>query len=223
MAARPVTRPMAGNAHTSPPARSAQVRNRAGDTQGDVVARPTREALSLPRSSPSIGHVDPSNIISGAGEASYSLTSQREGHPPPRALKPGKTTAIIVPAGYDAGSGKVEPSLLGAIDQQTCNGVYFPGSNGGTQSGAGWGYLNFIRTKFFRAADGKPWLKFYLGVRDPVNLPVTMTGREVEFTAGYNTSFKMLLQGTKHLTGTTERPSGTIDFACDEAGAHTFD
>ncbi len=59
-----------------------------------------------------------------------------------------------------------------------------------------------------------PWLKLYLGMRDPVDLPVTVTGKEVEFTAAYDTSFKMLPQGLNHLTGTTERPSGTIDFAC---------
>jgi beta-lactamase regulating signal transducer with metallopeptidase domain len=195
VAARPVIRPIVGNTRPLPP------RNRATDTQGDGVARRNVEPASLPRTSPrSIEDADRSNTTGAAGEVSHARASQREGHPPPG-----------------------EPSLLKVIDQQTCDGVYLPGPIGGTPSAAGWGSLNILRAKFFREGDGTQWLKFYLGVRDPVNLPVTVTGKEVEFTTAYNTSFKMLPEGANHLTGTTQRPYGTIDFACGAVGAHLFD
>ena len=108
-----------------------------------------------------------------------------------------------------------ELSLLKVIDQQTCDGAYLPGPVGGPLSPNRW--LNMVRAKFFREADGTRWLKFYLNGSDPVNLPVTVTDKEVEFTATNNTSFKMLPQNSNHLTGTTQRPYGTVDFACGEA------
>ena len=70
-----------------------------------------------------------------------------------------------------------EPSLLKVIDQQTCDGAYLPGPVGGPLSPNRW--LNMVRAKFFREADGTRWLKFYLNGSDPVNLPVTVTDKEV--------------------------------------------
>jgi beta-lactamase regulating signal transducer with metallopeptidase domain len=195
VAPRPVLRPMVGNTLRLPPARVEQSRSRAIDTQGSVAAHRYVEAMSPPEvSSGSIGDADHSNIIGGAGEVRHAAASQRVDHPA-------------------AG----EPALLKVIDQQTCEGVYLPS---GASGGSGWGPLNMFRAKFFREADGMPWLKLYLNTRDPVNLPVTMTGKGVEFTAAYNTAFTMLPQGTNHLTGTTQRPYGTIDLTCRDLGAH---
>ena len=199
VAPRPISRTMGGSMHPWPPARAVQVRSRVADTHGNVVARSNGEALSIPRPSRSIiDDADP-KPTGDAGEVRHAPALQGEGNP-----------------------SLGEPSLLKVIDQQTCDGVYLPGAMGGAQS-SGWGALNIIRAKFFREANGSSWLKFYLGVRDPVSLPVTVTGKEVEFIAGNNTSFKMLLQGTNHLIGTTQRPYGTIDFACEEGGAHLSD
>ncbi len=190
LAARPVSRPVVSTVR--PPARSVQVRSRPNDTQGDVVAWRTVLAPHSSRGLPGfIEDAHHSNTPGSTGEVRYGIASQREGQSP-----------------------LVEPSPLKVFDQQTCDGVYLPGSIGGAQSGNGWAALNVMKAKFFRQANGMPWLKLYLGMRDPVDLPVTVTGKEVEFTAAYNTSFKMLPQGLNHLTGTTERPSGTIDFAC---------
>ena len=200
MAARPTSRPLISNTHPLPPARAAQVRSRTASAQIDLGGRTIVEAVSLPRTSPGI--VDAaihSNSTGGTGEVSHARFSQQEAHPP-----------------------LGEPSLLKVIDQQTCDGVYLPGPYGGPQSN-GWGSLNLVRARFFREADGTSWLKFYLGVRDPVNLPVTVTGKEVEFTAVNNTSFRILPQGTNHLRGTTQRPYGTVDLACGEDGANLFD
>ena len=202
VAARPIPRPIVSNTHAWPLARVEQVRDRATNTQGgDAVARTVNEAVSLPRPSPP-GNIETSNhrnTTGGANEVSHEPLTPRENYPPLAA-----------------------PSLLKVIDQQTCDGVYLPGAVGGSGSG-GWGSLNIVRAKFFREPNGRSWLKFYLGVRDPVELPVTVTGQEVEFTAGTNTSFKVLPQGMNHLTGTTQRPNGTIDFTCGEVGAHLFD
>ena len=157
--------------------------------------------MSLPTRSPAAVNRKYPASMSGSGELRHApLPSEREGH---------------APAG--------EPSLLEVIDQQSCNGVYLPGAVGGSSSGNGWGYLNMLRAKFSRGADGRPWLKIYFGTREPLNLPVEVAGREVEFTAGNNTSFKLLPKGTNHLTGITQRPEGTIDLACGEAGANLFD
>ena len=198
---RRVPRPPVSNTHAWPAVRAAQIRNQAISTQGESVARINAEALGQRRTPSGIVDVaSRSNTINAADEVGHVPPSQRDVHP---AL--------------------AEPSLLKVIDQQTCNGLYLPASVGGALNSSSWGALNMIRAKFFREADGTSWLKFSLGARDPVNLPVTVTAKEVEFTAAFNTSFKMLPQGTNHLTGTTQRPYGTIDFACGENGAHLFD
>jgi beta-lactamase regulating signal transducer with metallopeptidase domain len=201
LAARSMAQSTASIAHPLPPARAPQMRNRASDAPSNEAARARIATVSLPRRT--AGAVDEANHSSTAdvaGGVRHASSSSREARPPIN-----------------------EPSLLEAIDQQSCDGVYLPGAVGGAGSGNGWGYLNILRARFFREADGRPWLKIYFGTRDPLNLPVEVTGKEVEFTAGNNTSFKMLAQGANHLTGITQRPEGTIDLTCGEAGVHLFD
>jgi hypothetical protein len=200
LAARSMAQSTASIAHPLPPARAPQMRNRASDAPSNEAARARIATVSLPRRT--AGAVDEANHSSTAdvaGGVRHASSSSREARPPIN-----------------------EPSLLEAIDQQSCDGVYLPGAVGGAGSGNGWGYLNILRARFFREADGRPWLKIYFGTRDPLNLPVEVTGK-VEFTAGNNTSFKMLAQGANHLTGITQRPEGTIDLTCGEAGVHLFD
>ncbi len=112
-----------------------------------------------------------------------------------------------------------EPNLLKLIDQQTCSGAYLPSASG--RYPGSW--LNMISAKFFRNADGTAWLTFHVGGQTPVDLPVRVDGAGVEFTAMQATTFKVLAKGANHLTGTTERPYGTIDLACGGSNSHLFD
>ena len=197
VAARPTSRLLVTNTHPAPPTRRVQARSPAIDSQGGVVARAGLEALNLPPGTHGATEgAERSAPTDGAGRADLALVEQRAGRRP-----------------------LVEPSLFKVLDQQTCTAVYLPGS-GGSQNGTGWEPLNFMRARFFLEANGRSWLKLYLGERNPVTLPIKVTDNELEFTAAYNTSFKVLPQGIDHLIGTTERPSGKIDFACSGPSAH---
>lgn len=112
-----------------------------------------------------------------------------------------------------------EPHLLKLVDQQTCKGVYLPGASGVFPGD----WLNLVSAKFIRNSDGTPSLTFQVGGRTPVNLPVKMTGGGVEFIGLQATTFKVLPRGANHLTGTTQRPYGTIDLACGGSNSHLFD
>ena len=125
------------------------------------------------------------------------------------------------PASHRNGhSPATEPPILKIIDQQTCNGVYLPGPYGGRYE-PNW--LNMVKARFFREADGRPWLALDISGQAAIASPVTVKGNEVEFTSSRNTVFTVLPKGMNHLTGTTQRPYGTVDIACGGSNAHLFD
>ena len=204
LAARSMAQSTASIAHPLPPARAPQMRNRASDAPSNEAARARIATVSLPRRT--AGAVDEANHSSTAdvaGGVRHASSSSREARPPIN-----------------------EPSLLEAIDQQSCDGVYLPGAVGGAGSGNGWGYLlTSYEREFFREPNGRSWLKILLSVcATRWSLPVDSDWPG----GGIYRRHQHLLQGAasgrmNHLTGTTQRPNGTIDFTCGEVGAHLFD
>jgi beta-lactamase regulating signal transducer with metallopeptidase domain len=197
VAAQSVTHRITRHARPVTPSRTTRQANRVVNEPGVLAPALKAEAVNYAdKSQRTMGASDLTN--SGArvtGEVGQAPSSQDEDH---------------LPAS--------EPPLLKQIDEQTCSGAYLPGPWGR----GNFAWLNLVRAKFFRKADGTAWLTFSLGTRTPVDLPIRVTGTEIEFTGDGNTIYTMLPKGSNHLTGTTQSPYGTIDVACGGSDAHLF-
>jgi hypothetical protein len=104
------------------------------------------------------------------------------------------------------------PPFSKRIEELSCAGVYVPrpGAPPADRS------LDLIQARYFREADGTPWVKFFVGERTRA----TLTGREVERTSVRTTVVTILPKDTDHPTGTTRGPYGSIDFECRGGNAH---
>lgn len=115
----------------------------------------------------------------------------------------------------------IQSLLFKRLLNETCWGTY-TGLIAGAPPARRW-YP--VRARFYRGPDDTAWVTFYSAAVRLANLPVTISGTEIQFTNTIGAIYtlwpsrEMFLPARYHrLIGSTEHPSGgTVDIACGEA------
>ena len=160
--------------------------------------------------------------------------AQRALEAAPRATNgPNLTTSAADTTGNDDEMLRRRGGAAGEADappliETTCIGnISFSPDVGTAQGGPGESFYGGqkvpVQAHFFRDQYEKPWLRFTFRSRAPVDLPVTIAGREIKWTGVHGSGYALLPAGDHHLAGHagfTNDPAAKIDFICAGSGAH---